>query len=113
VPEPHSLFQNRVERGLDGLPGALVGAVGEGEVVAGVLDLLEGRVALDAEEAAAFFFFFFFERKKEEGEGRESELAVVGIFLSSLLSFSSPLALFFLQAPLSRFLKLTDRDPSR
>ena len=45
-----------------------MGAVGEGEVVSGVLDLLEGGVALDAEQAGfgKVFFFFFWKRSREE-----------------------------------------------
>ena len=68
MPEPHPLFQNRVEGALDRLSGSLVGAVGEGEVVPGVLDLLEGGVALDAEQAGfgKVFFFFFWKRSREE-----------------------------------------------
>ena len=50
-----------------------MGAVGEGEVVAGVLDLLEGGVALDAEEAVFFFFGGGGERERVR-EGRASLL---------------------------------------
>ena len=51
-----------------------MGAVGEGEVVAGVLDLLEGGVALDAEEAVFFFFGGGGGPRERVREGRASLL---------------------------------------
>lgn len=51
-----------------------MGAVGEGEVVARVLDLLEGGVALDAEETGLDFFLLRRGKKRgreRKGEGRE------------------------------------------